>query len=1492
MHFADSSTDDRPTRVAAPHDGREHPSTNTIDGQDFVLQGATDTRSGHGSDTFGSVRLWLCAAAPSVIAAVGCNSDSGVSGGPESGFATDETGGGDESSTSGEPEDACGAVDPDMVSCPDLLVAAAEAEQAAVGCNGAALDAGEAPLVPDAFSDWLLHWPRAMVETDPELVGSWTAPIPLELPTEGAPTLHLPIHSIHRPTGKFLQFGGHDTGDGNWTEPGNKQDKVVWYPPAPCFDPRIETCDVVFDALPATPEVEAHHHVDSTEDPDLTQVGLFCSGHVNLPPVDVFEYDLPRTLTVGGSSPEDVNLAWPGAYVFRESLPDDEPPAAEDWDWNQVEDLAASRWYPTPTVLPDERVMVSGGVFSNTDSRVCRDEADQEPRYDDDCKCVEEVGDFFFDRGLCSDGYCTPLNPNNPNDFLRILEFVNTLGFSPCQPVTNQIRSVEIGTRTGADYVAWDELGQAFAVGSYPQMFVLPQLPSFASTNLDGKVVQVGGEVSFAPGSAAFVLDPLMVVEPEDGLVPPAEIAGPSCTRGSSAVMYAEDKIMKFGGRIIGEVAGKTPKSASRMTEILDLSGPCPVWRRELGSELAQPRRFATGVLMPDGNVFVAGGTLSNGNLGDAESDVAHAAFATELFDRVEESWCRLADLPAVDSETPPVFRGYHSISFLLPDGRIYLGAGAGTLVGDPQPPHYDYQIFSPPYLFKGPRPSLTPGSGSVTINDITQMVAGGASIIFDIDEEVPISRVTLVKLSSVTHAFDQEQRLVELSFEPTFESEENAITVTPPESTCDATPGYYMLFAISNEGVPSIGQYVAIEGECAAAADALVVPEYPSPAAVALNDLAAAGTEGLRASCGEPGSTLGLTDLRRDLLELCTAASACPSNGTIDVEVRYGGGSGASSVSVDDEIASAAVTFVDGAPTFAGPDLALDVAGSDFSSLADLGPGDHILDICASFAALSACIEQPLRIDPLLADDESSGYRAAAIEPRVLALDKLVPGHALALGDDDVVAVPLPDGFLFPYFGDDVDAIWVGANGGIRVTAGDIPATNTGLPASLAPHIAAYWDDLDPTAGGRVTTYAAVDRFVIAWEDVAVASGGSVNVQLHLFRDGRIEMHYPSVSSGPDDHGASATIGVQLDGDALEVSDASDVLLNAHAALAIDATSCIASALRLPDSTPCADRPVVADDEVAICGTHADVQLSRPAVPTTCGAHAATTVRGTLWIDDERVTSDEGMYRVHPGDYVAQWTMLQPAGGAGLLPTEPVGDVGRQSIAVTMTDDESICCRADQTMWWLTSGNDGPTNVCGIGSCCAVALAGNDNLSAGAGSDTLLGREGVDTLYGGGGNDVVSGGIGNDWLSGGTHDDVLLGGDGNDSMVGDAGSDTLHGGAGNDALYGKDGNDEVWGGAGDDLIDEASYTGDELILPGAGIDAAYAGSGDDEVVVLDLCEVGSGEVLDGGSGSDVLWLPAGVEVSDLTTLGATVTGFETVSEIVGVPWGGSECAP
>jgi len=70
------------------------------------------------------------------------------------------------------------------------------------------------------------------------------------------------------------------------------------------------------------------------------------------------------------------------------------------------------------------------------------------------------------------------------------------------------------------------------------------------------------------------------------------------------------------------------------------------------------------------------------------------------------------------------------------------------------------------------------------------------------------IAKVTFIRLSSVTHSFNQQQRLNTLTFSA---SGSTSLSVTAPASANLAPPGYYLLFIVKNDGTPSVGLIVRI---------------------------------------------------------------------------------------------------------------------------------------------------------------------------------------------------------------------------------------------------------------------------------------------------------------------------------------------------------------------------------------------------------------------------------------------------------------------------------------------------------------------------------------------------------------------------------------------------------------------------------------------------------------------------------------------------------
>jgi hypothetical protein len=242
-----------------------------------------------------------------------------------------------------------------------------------------------------------------------------------------------------------------------------------------------------------------------------------------------------------------------------------------------------------------------------------------------------------------------------------------------------------------------------------------------------------------------------------------------------SAVMYRPGKVMILGG------SDPPDGSPTATAELIDLTASRPTWQYTESMNFA--RRHLNATLLPDGQVLVTGGTSSPGF-----SDPVGAVHAAELWDPTTGHWSRLAD--------NQVRRVYHSSSLLLPDGRV-LHSGSGDGPGLPR--ELNAELFSPPYLFRGPRP---------VIAEVPDRVSYGGSIFIRTVDAPQVLRATLVRLGSVTHAFDQSQLFAELDIQRTA----GGITARAPESSAVAPPGPYLLTLLSGGGVPSVSRIISLE--------------------------------------------------------------------------------------------------------------------------------------------------------------------------------------------------------------------------------------------------------------------------------------------------------------------------------------------------------------------------------------------------------------------------------------------------------------------------------------------------------------------------------------------------------------------------------------------------------------------------------------------------------------------------------------------------------
>jgi hypothetical protein len=246
-----------------------------------------------------------------------------------------------------------------------------------------------------------------------------------------------------------------------------------------------------------------------------------------------------------------------------------------------------------------------------------------------------------------------------------------------------------------------------------------------------------------------------------------------------SAVMYAPGKVLYVGG-------GDPPTSSA---EVIDLNQGSPSWRSVAGMAFA--RRQLNATILADGQVLVTHGTSGAGF-----NNVAAAVRMAELWNPATESWSTMAQ------ESRP--RTYHSTALLLPDARVLAsgsGEGGGVALENSD---FSAQIFTPPYLFESDgtlaaRPSITSAPSSVSY---------GGSFSVETPDAGTVVRGTLVRLSSVTHAFNMSQLIYPLTFGA---SGPTTVTAAGPTGPTLAPPGPYMLFLVNEAGVPSTAAMVTV---------------------------------------------------------------------------------------------------------------------------------------------------------------------------------------------------------------------------------------------------------------------------------------------------------------------------------------------------------------------------------------------------------------------------------------------------------------------------------------------------------------------------------------------------------------------------------------------------------------------------------------------------------------------------------------------------------
>ncbi len=344
------------------------------------------------------------------------------------------------------------------------------------------------------------------------------------------------------------------------------------------------------------------------------------------------------------------------------------------------------------------------------------------------------------------------------------------------QRIANSHEVLVVCGHGSGDMEIYDEASDSFAevtLGDdkpfpnlYPGLHLLPNHSIFYSRTGWASAGAGGGPFPGDDQSGYFVLTGADTGVWND--VAPVSPSMPDRTKGMSVMLMSSTPPYV---RIL--VVGGSDPSTNNTYEVIDATSLSPAtnWGAVTPFPDGEHRSLSSAVLLPDGNVFVCGG-------------IQRTNSPSTMFNPQTNSWSPMAALPSV--------RDYHSVALLLPSGEVMMAGWNNTAI----------EVYSPPYLFRGARPA---------ISSAPALVHHGQSFVIESPDAASIVKVVLVRPMAVTHETDTEQKVLEM---PYIHDHANParLTLTAPHGGHPhslAQQGYYMMFAINNNGVPSVAKWI-----------------------------------------------------------------------------------------------------------------------------------------------------------------------------------------------------------------------------------------------------------------------------------------------------------------------------------------------------------------------------------------------------------------------------------------------------------------------------------------------------------------------------------------------------------------------------------------------------------------------------------------------------------------------------------------------------------